>query len=136
MTPGRISGSSAASARSATAQAAAMRSSSAGSLTARSASSQPSIGTSSTSGAAAASRSQVACDTNPASTPTRRAPTEPTSSGQRVGQVAVGLDEPRVRGLATGLDRVARIGQDHDLVAADEELPGVAGDLLLALRRA
>ncbi len=51
-----------------------------------------------------------------------------------VGQVAVGLEEARVRCLTPGLDRVARIGQDHQLVLRDEELPGVPGGLLLALR--
>ena len=79
--PGRIFGRSAASARSATAQAAATRSSSAGSLIARSASIQPSIGTSSTSGAAASRRRQVAYGSSAASTPTRRAPTDATSAG-------------------------------------------------------
>ena len=131
--PARISGSSAASARSATAHAAAIRSSSAGSLIARSASTQPSTGTSSTSGAAAASRCQVACGTNPASTadaprPDRRQQLRPARR-----QVVVGLDEPRLRRLAARLDRVARVGEDHDLVGADEELAGVAGDLLLAV---
>ena len=63
-----------------------MRSISAGSLTARSASSQPSTGTSSTSGAAAARRCHVAYGTNPASTATRRAPTDAISSGQRPGR--------------------------------------------------
>ena len=122
-----------ASARSATAQAAAMRSISAGSLTARSASSQPSTGTSSTSGAAAARRSQMACGTNPASTATRRAPTDAISSGQRARQVVVGLDDAGLGRLARGLDRVARVGQDRDVVAADQELARVAGDLLLAV---
>ena len=45
----------------------------------------------------------------------------------------VRLDEARVGRLAARLDRVARVGQDDDLVAADEELPGVPGDLLLAV---
>ena len=86
MTPGRISGSSAASARSATAHAAAMRSSSAGSLIARSASSQPSTGTSSTSGAASARRSHVACDTNAGLDADPPRPDRAHSSGQRVGR--------------------------------------------------
>ena len=61
--PGRMLGSSRARAASATAQAAAMRSTSDGSLVARCASTQPSTGTSSTSGAAAASRSHVRRET-------------------------------------------------------------------------
>src|SRR2546428_236698 len=56
-------------------------------VVARSASIQFSTGTSSTWGAAAASRSQAACGTKPASTATRRAPTDPMSSGQRSGRL-------------------------------------------------
>ena len=39
----------------------------------------------------------------------------------------------RLRRLAAGLDRVARIGQDRQRLAAEQELARVAGDLLLAL---
>ena len=100
---------------------------------ARSASSQPSTGTSSTSGAAAASRAQVACGTKPASTATRRAPTRADEIGPARLEVAVDLGEPRVRRLAPGLDRVARVGEEHDLVAPDQELARRARDLVLAV---
>ncbi len=35
--------------------------------------------------------------------------------------------------VAAGLDGVSAVGEHHDLVAADEELPRVPGDLLLAI---
>ena len=40
------------------------------------------------------------------------------------------------RGLASRLDRVPAVGQDDDLVASDEELARVPGDLLLAVPQA
>ena len=84
--PARISGRSVASARSATAQAAAIRSISSGCFSARRASTQPSTGTSSTSGAAASRRSQSACVIEAASTATRRAPTEASNRGHAPGR--------------------------------------------------
>ncbi len=54
--------------------------------------------------------------------------------GPSFRQVSVGLEQARIRGLAPRLDRVARIGQDHDLLTRDEELPGIPGGLLLPLR--
>ena len=132
--PAGSSGSSAASARSATAQAAATRSSSAGSLIARSASIQPSTGTSSTSGAAAASRAPdgVRHETRPRRRPAARRSTRraPASAWAR-SRVAV--DDPRLGRLPLGLDRVARVGEQDDLVAAHEELARGPGDLLLAV---
>ena len=134
MTPGRISGRSAASARSATAQAAAIRSTSAGSLVARSASTQPSTGTSSTSGRGGREplpdgvRHEAGLDRDPPR-PDRRHELRPARR-----QVVVRLEQPRLRRLAPGLDRVARVGEDDDVrPPADQELAGVAGDLLLAL---
>ena len=48
-------------------------------------------------------------------------------------QVVVGLDDARVGRFAPGLDRVARVGEDRDVLGTDQELARVAGDLLLAL---
>ena len=69
----------------------------------------------------------------PASTAIRFAPTDATSSGQRAGRLrststtrASGASRPR-------LDRVARVGEHRQVVPADEELAGRAGDLLLAV---
>ena len=100
---------------------------------ARSASTQPSTGTSSTSGAAAASRSQIACGTNAGlhGDPPRADRAGQLRPARR--QVAVDVDDAGVRGLPAGLDRVAGVGEDHQVVAADEELPGRARDLLLAV---
>ena len=71
-------------------------------------------------GAAAASRAQVACGTKPASTATRRAPIERDElrPARRAGRRRPSAS--RVVGrLAPGLDRVARVGEQHDLVAPD-----------------
>ena len=48
-------------------------------------------------------------------------------------QVAIDVDQAGVRGLAAGLDRVPRVGEQHQVVPADEELARRAGDLLLAV---
>ena len=48
-------------------------------------------------------------------------------------EVAIDLGDPGVRRLTPRLDGVPGVGQDHDLVAAHEELAGGAGDLLLAV---
>ena len=48
-------------------------------------------------------------------------------------EVVVDLLDPRVRALGPGLRRVARIGEHDDLVAAHQEPPRVACDLLLAV---
>ena len=55
--------------------------------------------------------SQTACETNPASTATRRAPTDAISSGQRLGRSWYASNDPGLGRLAAGLDRVARIGR-------------------------
>ena len=110
-----------------------MRSISSGSLIARSASTQPSTGTSATSGAAVGEPSprRVRDEHRP-----RRRPLRPDRRDQlrpARGQVVIDLDHAGVGRLAARLDRVARIGEDHELVAADEELARRAGDLLLAV---
>ena len=43
------------------------------------------------------------------------------------------VDDAGLGRLAGGLDRIARIGQDREVVATDDELARGAGDLLLAL---
>jgi hypothetical protein len=48
-------------------------------------------------------------------------------------QLAVDRREPRLRCFATRLDGVSRVGEDHDLVATDEELPGTPRGPLLPL---
>ncbi len=132
--PGRIPGRSAASARSATAAAAAIRSTSDGSFMARSSSIQVvPAGTSSTSGAAAASASHSPCDTSPAGAATRRAPSGGEQRGPARGQVVGDVLDPGAGRLAPRLERVARVGQHHDLVGRDQEATGMAGDLLLAV---
>ena len=132
--PTRISGRSVARARSATAQAAAIRSISAGSLIARSASSQPSTGTSSTSGRPQRRASiHVAWLTSSASTATRRAPTDADQLRPARLEVAVDRLDPGVGRLALGLDPVAAVGEQDDLVGGDQEPARRSGDPVLAV---
>ena len=134
VTPARISGRSVASARSATAQAAAIRSTSSGCLSARRASTQPSTGTSSTSGAAVSRRSHSAwrdgggLDGDPSRADRGEQP------GPGPGQVVADLVDVGLGGLPPGLDRVSRVRHDDDLVGADDELAGMPRDAVLALR--
>jgi hypothetical protein len=51
----------------------------------------------------------------------------------RTGQVVAGVLDAGCGRLSRRLDLVARVGEDDDFIATDEELAGVARDLLLAV---
>ena len=69
----------------------------------------------------------------------RRLDTDPlrTDRADELGpaglEIAVDDLDPGLRRLAARLDLVARIGEQDEIVARHQELPGVAGDLLLAV---
>ena len=127
VTPGRIDGRSDASARSAIALAAATRSSSLGSLSCRSASTQPSI-------AHQLDVGRGLAQPLPGEVRDRhRLDRDPLHAGRgdevrpELVELGVELVERRVRRLALDGDRVARVGDDPDVVEADEELARLAG---------
>ena len=53
--------------------------------------------------------------------------------GPAARQVVVHVHDARVGRLAAGLDRVARVGEDQQLVRPDQELAGRSRHLLLAV---